>query len=69
MNEWILLRHMIHIRNYDKNNAYAIMRLYILYNTTGSIIINMVIRREPNSNMTADMLLPININTKIIKTL
>ena len=41
----ILLGHMIHIRNYDKNNAYTLMRLYILFKTTGNIIIIMVIRR------------------------
>ena len=39
------LIHMIHTRNYDKNNAYTIMRLNILYNTTGNIIIFMVIVR------------------------
>ena len=44
-NKLILLRHMIHIRNYDKNHAYTIMRLYILYNTTGNIIIIIVIGR------------------------
>ena len=44
-NKLILLRHMIHVRNYEKNNAYTIMRLYILHNITGNIIIIMVIRR------------------------
>ena len=60
----MLLKHMIHIRNYDKNIVYTIMRLYILYNKTGNIIIIMVIVRYHNSNMTTDMLPPININTK-----
>ena len=36
---------MIHIRNYDKNYAYTIMRLYILYNTIDNIIIILVIGR------------------------
>ena len=45
---------MIHIRDYDKNNAYTINILHILYNTIGNIIIIMVIGRWHNSNMTAD---------------
>ena len=38
----MLLRHMIHIRNYDKNIAYTFMRLYIHYNTIDNVIIIMV---------------------------
>ena len=52
----ILLRHIIHIRNYDKNISWSIMRLYIQYTTIDNFIIIMVIGREHNSNMTADML-------------
>ena len=65
----IVLRHMINIRNYDKNNAYTIMSLYIQYNTIYNFIIIMITGRYHNSNMTADMLPPIIINTKIIKRL
>ena len=39
----ILLRDMIHIRNYDKNIDYTIMILYIQYNTIYNCIIIMVI--------------------------
>ena len=53
----------------QKNIAYTIMRLYIQYSTIDNFIIIMVIGRYHNSNMTADMLPPININTKIIKRL
>ena len=63
----ILLRHMIHKRNYDKNIAHTIMRLCIQYNTIYNFIIIMVIGN--NSNMTADMLPPIKIKIKIIKRL
>ena len=60
---------MIHIRNYDKNNAYTIMRLYIMCNTTGNII-KIMVMGDGNSIMTTDMLPPpININTKTIKRL